>query len=369
MRSEITSTFGVVTQNALFAFRRDKGIIISQPSEQCRNLINRDYPFGITSEEVKNLQQCLRELGLFDFPVNTGFYGSVTQEAHQKAKLAIANSISGLSNLSSRCLQLINQNWSIGQTGSQVVELQNCLTRAGTFNYPFGSTGYFGPVTQEALQRVRQLLVSNTQSSNQTNNQNSPISNNNSSSDRCTELRNSQWTLGERSQRVRELQDCMTRAGFFNWPYGSTGYFGPVTQEALNRWRQATNNNPTNNSSSNTNLSCSELKKKGWVMYSRGDEVRRLQECMRADGVFTWPAGNTGFFGEATRASFLRWRQLGSTCAELKESGWIFQETGPHVVKLQECMRADGVFTWPAGNTGFFGDITRDALIRWRGYF
>jgi peptidoglycan hydrolase-like protein with peptidoglycan-binding domain len=75
MRSEITSTFGVVTQNALFAFRRDKGIIISQPSQQCRNLINRDYPFGITSEEVKNLQQCLRELGLFDFPVNTGFYG------------------------------------------------------------------------------------------------------------------------------------------------------------------------------------------------------------------------------------------------------------------------------------------------------
>jgi len=108
MRSEITSTFGVVTQNALFAFRRDKGIIISQPSQQCCNLINRDYPFGITSEEVKNLQQCLRELGLFDFPVNTGFYGSVTQEAHQKAKLAIANSISGLSNLSSRCLQLIN---------------------------------------------------------------------------------------------------------------------------------------------------------------------------------------------------------------------------------------------------------------------
>jgi len=370
MRSEITSTFGVVTQNALFAFRRDKGIIISQPSQQCRNLINRDYPFGITSEEVKNLQQCLRELGLFDFPVNTGFYGSVTQEAHQKAKLAIANGISGLSNLSSRCLQLINQNWSIGQTGSQVVELQNCLTMAGTFNYPFGSTGYFGPVTQEALQRARQLLVSNTQGSDQTNNQNSPnTSNNNSSSDRCTELRNSQWTLGEQSQRVRELQDCMTQAGFFNWPYGSTGYFGPVTQEALNRWRQATNNNPTNNSSSNTNLSCSELKKKGWVMYSRGDEVRRLQECMRADGVFTWPAGNTGFFGEATRASFLRWRQLGSTCAELKESGWIFQETGPHVVKLQECMRADGVFTWPAGNTGFFGDITRDALIRWRGYF
>jgi len=85
---------------------------------------------------------------------------------------------------------------------------------------------------QEALQRARQLLVSNTQGSDQTNNQNSPnTSNNNSSSDRCTELRNSQWTLGEQSQRVRELQDCMTQAGFFNWPYGSTGYFGPVTQK------------------------------------------------------------------------------------------------------------------------------------------
>ena len=86
MRSEITSTFGVVTQNALFAFRRDKGIIISQPSEQCRNLINRDYTFGVTSDEVKSLQQCLRELGLFDFSVGNYLFNST---------YAIINSIGG----------------------------------------------------------------------------------------------------------------------------------------------------------------------------------------------------------------------------------------------------------------------------------
>jgi|GEM_PF-940384 len=385
MRNDITSTFGVVTQNALFAFRRERGIILNEPSETCKQLIKRDFVFGTTSEEVRNLQQCLRDIGLFDFPTNTGYYGSITQQSHTRAKSAIENfGRIDLSNLGERCFSLISQNWAIGQTGNQVVELQNCLTAAGTFRHIHGSTGYFGPVTQKALEDFRQFLAQNpttppaqnpapTNPSTSETNSNIPPSNQGVNSQptktTCEQLRDSQWTFGERSQRVRELQTCMTTAGFFNWPNGSTGYFGPVTQDALNRWRQATTSGANIPPSSTPANTCENLKKRGWVMGTRSEDVRKLQECMRIDGVFNWPAGNTGFFGEATRESFLRWRNQGTTCQELKNAGWIFEERSPNVVRLQECMRADGVFNWPAGNTGFFGDITRESLIRWRGYF
>jgi hypothetical protein len=64
-------------------------------------------------------------------------------------------------------------------------------------------------------------------------------SGNNTSQDNssCENLKKQKWQEGEKSERVRQLQLCMQKNGYFVWIYGATGYFGPVTKQALINWR------------------------------------------------------------------------------------------------------------------------------------
>ena len=49
------------------------------------------------------------------------------------------------------CAGLASQTWSIGQTGSDVTDLQECLIQSGDFTHSVGATGYYGSITQAAL--------------------------------------------------------------------------------------------------------------------------------------------------------------------------------------------------------------------------
>jgi peptidoglycan hydrolase-like protein with peptidoglycan-binding domain len=111
------------------------------------------------------------------------------------------------------------------------------------------------------------------------------------------------------------------------------------------------------------------MKKRGWKMGTVSDDVRKLQDCMTADGVFKWKHGSTGYFGEVTKNAFVKWRNQGSSCQDLKNAGWIFGERNDQVVRLQNCMTDAGTFNWKYGSTGYFGEVTKQALIDWRGYF
>ena len=90
MNREITGMFGVITREALQNYRSDNGIITSLPTKACLNLINQKWQIGMQSNSVKQLQQCLREMGVFNFPSNTGYFGPVTQEALNTAKRALS---------------------------------------------------------------------------------------------------------------------------------------------------------------------------------------------------------------------------------------------------------------------------------------
>jgi hypothetical protein len=56
-------------------------------------------------------------------------------------------------------------------------------------------------------------------------------------------------------------------------------------------------------------------------------------------------------------------------CNSLKSQKWLEGETSLRVKKLQDCMTSAGVFNWKYGSTGYFGSVTKQSLIRWRGYF
>ena len=104
-------------------------------------------------------------------------------------------------------------NFQIGTSGNRVTTLQNCLKEANYFNYPGGSTGYYGNYTASKQEEWM------------------------SQKDVCRYMYGADFSVGEDSTRVKYLQKCMRADGFFTFPGGDTGFFGPVTQQAYDRWR------------------------------------------------------------------------------------------------------------------------------------
>jgi peptidoglycan hydrolase-like protein with peptidoglycan-binding domain len=91
---------------------------------------------------------------------------------------------------------------------------------------------------------------------------------------------------------------------------------------------------------------------------------------MRAEGFFNWPT-DTGYFGPVTQEAYSKWKGRPVptfSCQDLKGQIYVYGETSERVKQLQACMRSAGVFNWPS-NTGYLGDVTKAALIQWRGYF
>jgi hypothetical protein len=119
-------------------------------------ILNQDIPIGTSGENIKLLQQFLRQEKLFTYPFITGYYGSITQTAHNQYKAANAStpSTTSTSTQTQTCQQLYARSWSIGQQSEDVKRLQQCLKEANLFAWPT-ITGYFGSVTNQGLQTIR----------------------------------------------------------------------------------------------------------------------------------------------------------------------------------------------------------------------
>jgi len=134
-----------------------------------------------------------------------------------------------------------------GDRGAAVTQLQQQLAAEGHFNGPV--TGYYGPITHSAViqfQRARGLQADgivgpNTEAALQgtaagdarTHPAPAPAATNTSSGDTGSEL----LKVGQRSEAVKTLQLELKAQGFFNGP--TTGYYGPITREAVMRFQQA----------------------------------------------------------------------------------------------------------------------------------
>lgn len=146
------------------------------------------------------------------------------------------------------CNSLFKRNWTFGEENLEVEKLQKCLGNKNLFDHVV--TGYFGPITKAGLEKVRasssqqnsqvQVVIGGNQ--NQVNNTAGnitiistpqPVAFN---QDNCKILKQQSWIYGSTSDEVEKLQRCMQKIGVFNHIYGATGYFGPVTQKALNTW-------------------------------------------------------------------------------------------------------------------------------------
>ena len=265
--------------------------------DDVKNVINRDFKIGQSGGDVILLQRYLRQNGYFTYKYITGYFGNITRTAFD-AYLAAGGSTTTTSPNTSTptppantglnknsvgisCDDSVKIKWAIGDRYENVRVLQECLRLSNFFTYPV-STGYFGPITQKALSDY--FAYSNRAAA-------APTPTNN-----CETLKNSNWQIGQTSEDVKSLQKCMRDAGVFTWPW-DTGYFGPVSAEALAKWR----------GQSAPAFSCGDLKGQAWNFGETSERVRQLQGCMRAAGVFNWPS-DTGYFGNVTKASIISWR-------------------------------------------------------------
>jgi hypothetical protein len=139
-------------------------------------LLYSEVAIGTTGENIKDLQRFLRQEGFFTYPYITGYYGNITKTAQDNylaARGENRNSSSG--NRTDECSQLYARSWSIGQTGEDVKQLQQCLRNDNLFAWPV-ITGYFGNVTNQGLTTARsQQNISG----GQTNSAQKPVYSNN----------------------------------------------------------------------------------------------------------------------------------------------------------------------------------------------
>ncbi len=180
----------------------------------------------------------------------------------------------------SNCDLIKKKSFDIGTRGLEIVRLQNCLKADGLYNFAGGVSGYYGNYSKGVHDQWK---------SRQTTAEPVPID---TGLDNCTKSLAQNYLIGQSNQTVRELQQCLKDKGLFNWGGGVTGYYGNYTNGVYENWL--------------TNGDCQYFKNKSYPSGERSSRVKRLQQCLREAGVFSYPS-NTGFFGPITEAAYRRW--------------------------------------------------------------
>ncbi|AKG24822.1 peptidoglycan-binding domain-containing protein [Calothrix sp. 336/3] len=198
---------------------------------------------GENSQQVKNVQSCLKQLGYFSGPVN-GNFGSLTENAvkrFQQANRLPAIGIVGPQTqqaLNRLCQRAQNPNvMQLGSRGAGVTQLQQDLGRLGFFRGP--NTGYFGTETQQAVIRFQQsrglvadgIVANGTLNAIRVSLRKSP--NDGMGGDTLPNALNE----GDSGSEVINLQRALRKLGYFN--ANPTGKFGILTKEAVARFQQA----------------------------------------------------------------------------------------------------------------------------------
>jgi peptidoglycan hydrolase-like protein with peptidoglycan-binding domain len=272
-----------------------------------------------------------------------------------------------------------------GDSGSEVTELQTRLSNQGYYDGPI--TGYYGPLTQEAVIRFQQErgLTADGIAGERTL---SALEGSNQATTTSGVLK-----LGATGNAVSTLQNSLQAAGFYDGP--TTGYFGSSTENAVIRFQRANGLTADGIAGSNTQealrsyssttattfypaqsynnpsppsvSSSSSSLRRG----DSGDAVTNLQTRLKAAGYFDGPI--TGYFGSLTETAVIRFQQakglpadgvVGSTTlaalpgARSNPSRTVANQFS--VLELQRRLKARGFY---AGSLdGDMGPLTQRAI-------
>lgn len=236
------------------------GVVLTAPLTGYAALGDQTLKQGMSHNDVKQLQNVLKDKGYFTYSTSTGYFGPITRDAVMQFQKEANLSVDGIAgpmtfkalNISSsptpkepdKSAQSINTNQllRVGSRGQAVTDLQNKLQSAGLYTYAvdgiYGSRtalavrqfqqqkglqvdGIAGPKTLAALNGV----PASKQPPEQTS-PNKPAPNN----DAAQILR-----FGARGSAVTDLQNKLKTAGVF--PYTVDGIFGKQTETAVRNFQ------------------------------------------------------------------------------------------------------------------------------------
>jgi peptidoglycan hydrolase-like protein with peptidoglycan-binding domain len=118
--------------------------------------------------------------------------------------------------------------------------------------------------------------------------------------------------FGERSPEVAALQQRLQKLGYFNTK--ATGYYGPITREAVMRYQQAQGLTPDGVVGPNTQAALGTSRSQAaeepvhptWKVGDSGSKVKEIQEKLAMAG---YPASTNGVFDEQTREAVQLFQQ------------------------------------------------------------
>ncbi|KAF0996524.1 peptidoglycan-binding protein [Geobacillus sp. TFV-3] len=306
-----------------------------------------EWKKGMSSPEIKQIQQRLKEQGFFTYSKATGYFGAITEEAVKAFQRAMNLPATGIVDDATyaklKSAPASNDALAVGSRGVAVSDLQRRLKQLGYFRYP-QITGYYGAVTADA---VRQFQRANGLPET-------------GRADRATMERLKQketsqtapssdvLTVGARSDQVRELQQQLKQLGYFTYP-DITGYYGVLTADAVRRF-QRDNGLPVTGAVDNqtaarlanavkakaTPPAATERSTIRLSIGARGDDVKRIQTKLKELGYFTHPEA-TGYYGTATADAVRRFQQA----AKLPATGVVDSETYERLIGQAPAVKVD----------------------------
>lgn len=164
---------------------------------------------------VKLYDNCGNPRSVFSDSVALAIGGTVTTPTTPSEGRVLGEKITAIDELIAKL--------KYGVSGADVVTLQDELKKLGFFPASVKSTGWFGPITLRAVNAYK-LSISGT------------VSQPTATPDADLDTLVSSLKYNDRGTSVAALQTKLRALGFFPSWVRSTGWFGPITQGAVNKY-------------------------------------------------------------------------------------------------------------------------------------
>ncbi|WP_347548445.1 peptidoglycan-binding protein [Pseudalkalibacillus hwajinpoensis] len=265
-----------------------------------------------------------------------------------------------------------------GMNNQDVKELQDVLKAKGYFTY-HTSTGYYGPITEDAVSQFQQAVglkvsgIATTDTLQALGSRTAAKSEPSSSN---------VLQVGSRGQQVTNLQSKLKAEGYYS--YNVDGIYGQITQNAVKEFQRDAGLSVTGKadaatisalsgsvSSSNSSSTSSDIS-----IGMRGSAVTDLQTKLKAKGYYNYNVD--GIFGQITKKAVQEFQKAAglsqtgvadnNTLSVLSEkeaakpatSGLTIGSRGSSVSNLQQILKNRGYYNYAVD--GIFGSITQKAV-------
>jgi peptidoglycan DL-endopeptidase LytE len=225
------------------------------PSISDAALGDTDLKIGMKNDDVKQLQQILKNKGYFTYHTATGYFGPITETAVKNFQSAFGLPQSGVFDRKTYERLIANpqkatavqptasRTLKIGSRGKDVSQLQSQLKLLGYFTYP-SITEYYGTITAEAVRKFQKdygLSVDGVAGSKTLNKLQEVLNQKGTSAPTKNITEPSQpeirLTIGSVGEEVKKVQAKLKELGYFTYPI-VTGYYGTTTYDAVKEFQK-----------------------------------------------------------------------------------------------------------------------------------